>query len=428
MSNVQLQIYRAIAAHVLVIFTMLLSACAPNHLERGREDFYNNNFESAIEHFKLVDTDQGRSMLRDAERSISIKKSTQQGDELYREGRIEEAVAHYVSAINASDRIIHKTDMIRVLLERDQERVGKYYFRKLSEWEQNSQFGKIAQAYKEVLGYLSQSQNEYSLIEGIGREAERKLNEANTLRKQGEDFFNQGEFQKAIDSWRQAMRIAPELEATLSIRIYEAEQALESSVRERFFESTRKAKEEYRLGHYENTVSICDDALRLSKAHPNIVLDKGSVRRYKRLAQECIEDLATRRATQAETERQNRIKGIPLTPFAIDYSRSDRISAVGNSKLQPGKTDRWRGKAVIGVDVFRTLYSEVDLGYEVRVFKDHDQNDPHMDLVSSVYRSHGRINYKCADVDSGMFYSRVTNVRGRDEYELESTLYHELDH
>lgn len=417
----------AVNAALLLATVVLLTSCASQGqlIADAREKTQRGRYDEAKKILRKTDSDPGRSLLSEIRKSEAILEQVQTGDDEYRVGRKEGAIQSYGEALDMDERLFYKSFNLREALERARDRVGSYYLGQFREWDEDAEYGKIIETRDEALEHLNAAHREYTLIENLVENARKTLDKAHGLKEQGDRLYSQQNYREAIDLWREAKRVAPELASNLDNLIYRAEQRIETEVLDEFNGLERTGIKQYKGGEYKEAIETLDEALDLRQAHTGIVLDDGSIRRFRRLAEKALKEVVGDGVIDPTTIDE--MYGFPLVPAVIDYSQDDKITAVGEGQLDQGDTDRWRAEIFVPEKQFYNLYCEVDQGYETRVYERHDTDDPYDNLVTGTFTDQGRINYICHGVAEGVFFSRVTNLTGGETYRLEATLYREID-
>ena len=98
------------------------------------------------------------------------------------------------------------------------------------------------------------------------------------------------------------------------------------------------------------------------------------------------------------------------------------------NSIKKNDRGRWYATALIDEGAYRKLYVRVPEGYEVIVTRSPDKQEKSDDVVTKTFHDQGYIYFIAENFTGGRFYIVVTNPEGKKgSYEVDATLYHELD-
>ncbi len=426
--------YRTLIVLFSLALLFLLASCA-NEFMKGKSAYNKRNYDEAIEHFKTDGEEKNAEWIKSVEIAKKVEEEIRLGLTASREGKRDKAMGHFKKALDMKEEIPHLSRRLKKSLADVKDDLVRLGIEKLRDLRKNKGYTAIINMKPTIESLFEPRDPFYPEVSEIIAFAEEELKLMKEFEAKGDKQRNQGKDRAAIKSWKQALKHASaERYKKIRNKIYTVHKKIEEEVRAVFNGFIKEGTDALYAGEYDTTIVRMDQAVAVSRKNSDITLDAGLAMRYKRLAQENIKEREIRYAAAKEVaDRKAAIAayiktyGKPMTPTVIDYSKENKITAIGEGRMIRGKSDRWYGSALIDEGKYRKLYCKIGKGYEVLVARNHLKQRASDDIVTKTWIQGGDYYFICENFVKGRFYPVLKNVEGAKAFKLDCTLYHELD-
>ncbi|MFH0883575.1 MAG: hypothetical protein V2A56_11360 [bacterium] len=420
-----------LAAGMLLVFT----SCS-NELGKGKKAYNKRNYDEAIAHFNQAGGEEGKAWAQSADFAKQIESELMAGVQAKRTGNLDEAVNHFQKAVELEGKIPHLSKYLKTRMGGIKIELTQTVVEQLRKAKQEKRYETILKMKPHVGDYITEGDRYFQEVQDIITFAEGEIRVMKKEEAKGDKLLESGDEKGAIEAWRMAMKHASvEHGKRISQKLYDLQNKVEGGIRGEFDSAIDSSRTALESGKYNQALESANAAIEVTQRNPDITLDAGLAYRYKRLAEENLreQELAAAKA-QAEADRKKaieeyiRIHGQPMTPTVIDYSKDNKITAKGKGRIKKNERGRWYATALIDEGAYRKLYVRVPEGYEAIVTRSPDKQEKANDVVTKTFIDQGYIYFIAENFTGGRFYIVVTNPEGKKgDYEVDATLYHELD-